>query len=409
MHHRQFLIGHPLGHSWSPALHTALGCADYALKDLLPEELEGWMCSSEWDGCNVTIPYKQAVMPYCAELSETARRIGSVNTLVRRADGSIFGDNTDIFGFEAMAARAGISFSGKKALVLGSGGTSHTVCDAVLRAGGTPVVISRSGENNYDNILEKHADADLILNTTPVGMWPHIAEQPVDLCGFQHLSGVLDVVYNPPRTRLLLQAEKLGIPCAGGLYMLCGQAAKAHELWTGEAADRETIDKMYADILNQHRNVVLIGMPGCGKSTIGRLLGEALNLPFLDADAEIVKKIGTDIPSFFQAQGEAAFRDVESEVIKELMTTGGRVIATGGGAILRQENRDLIRGFGRVIRLARPLADLATKGRPVTQQKGVEAIAKEREPFYAACADITFENSCPKEETLQTLLRLLKN
>jgi len=406
MDKRLFLIGHPLGHSWSPALHAELGSKDYALMELEPDRLEGWIKGDSWDGANVTIPYKQAVIPYCDELSDDARRIGSVNTLLRRPDGTIYGDNTDIFGFTAMAARAGISFKDKKVLVLGSGGTSHTACDAIRTSGGLPVVISRKGENTYDNIAD-HADADIIVNTTPVGMWPHISEQPVDLTVFRHLSGVLDVVYNPSRTRLVRQAEKLRIPCAGGLFMLCGQAAKAHEIWTGEKADPAVIEHMHDAVLAHHRSIVFIGMPGSGKSTIGRFTAREIGLPFVDADTEIVRRIGTDIPSYFRQHGEAAFRDIESEVIRDLMLRGGHVIATGGGAILREENRDMICGFGRVIRLRRPIEDLPVSGRPVSQAKGIQALAQEREPFYAACADITIENAGTPGETMDAVLRAL--
>ena len=385
------LIGHPLGHSCSPRLHELLGGHGYALWDTAPEELDALLQARDFAGANVTIPYKQTVMPYCAELSDTARAIGAVNTLVNRG-GTLYGDNTDAYGFAAMAKRAGVDFAGRKVLVLGSGGTSKTACYVIAKSGGTPVVVSRSGENNYENI-SRHADARVIVNTTPVGMYPHVEGAAVDLRAFPQLEGVLDVVYNPLRTRLILQAEEMGLPCAGGLYMLCGQAARAREDFTGAPVSEEALEKAYRALLQERQSLVLIGMPGCGKSTMGELLRDTLHMPLVDVDAEIIKAIGTDIPTFFKTHGEAAFRQEESRVIANITMTGGKIIACGGGAVLKKENRDHLRMNGKVVWIKRALEQLPIAGRPVSQSApSLQALYDARAPLYDACADAAVHN-----------------
>ncbi|MDD3410044.1 MAG: shikimate kinase [Eubacteriales bacterium] len=387
------LIGERLGHSFSPRLHALLGGEGYALWPMPPDALDDFLAARAFDGANVTIPYKQAVIPHCAELGETARRIGSVNTLVRRADGTLFGDNTDAFGFALMAGAAGIEFKGKKALVLGSGGTSLTACDVVRQAGGTPIVISRHGENNYDN-LDRHADAEVLVNATPVGMYPRVFASPVDLRRFPRLSGVLDVIYNPLRTLLLQQAEALGILCSGGLRMLVGQAVRARELFTGEPIPAPIVQSAYAALRAESLNLVLIGMPGSGKSTLGRLLAQQLGRPLVDVDSEIEAEAGRSIPDIFAQDGEGAFRDLESAVLEKICLRGGQIIATGGGAPLRERNRQLMRMNGFVALLERPVELLSTGGRPLS--KGLATLRRmktERAQAYAACADFRADNS----------------
>ena len=398
------LIGHPLGHSCSPRVHELLGGHDYQLWDTAPEKLDAFLREKAFDGLNVTIPYKQAVIPYCDTLGETAKLIGSVNTIVKRSDGTLFGDNTDAYGFLCMARRAGIDFSGKKVLVLGSGGTSRTACAVIRAEGGQPLVISRSGENNYGN-LHLHADVQVLVNTTPVGMYPHADAAPLDLTLFPRLTGVLDVIYNPLRTRLLQQAQEMGLRCEGGLYMLCAQAARARELFTGEKIADDTLRAAYETLLRERQNLVLIGMPGCGKTTVGRALAQKTGMSIVDTDELIVQKAGKPIPQIFAEEGEQAFRDLEQQVIAACCSTGGSIISTGGGAVLRRENRLNLRMNARVVWIKRPLALLPFRGRPLsTGYAAIEDMYKIREPLYRACADTVIENTGSIQDTLEQLI-----
>jgi shikimate dehydrogenase len=386
------LIGETLGHSYSARLHALLGDAEYALRPVKREELDAFLSARDFQGLNVTIPYKREVIPYCAELSDMARAAGSVNTLVKRADGSLFGDNTDAYGFAKMAERAKISFTGRKVLVLGSGGTSQTACHVVREAGGEVVVISRNGENDYEH-LDRHTDAAVIVNTTPVGMYPEIAASPVDLARFSKLVGVLDVVYNPLRTRLLQQAKALGIAHAGGLIMLVWQAVRARERFDGRAVPLETARAAERALRREKANLVLVGMPGSGKSEVGKRCAQTLGRPFVDADAEIVRRAGKPIPRIFKEDGESVFRALETAVIAEYAPRSGLVLATGGGAVLNAENRANLRANGAVVWLTRPLNLLQTKGRPLST--GPEALARmesERSALYRETADYVVAN-----------------
>ena len=396
------LLGRKLGHSYSPAIHSLLADYDYRLYEKEPEELEAFLRDGSWDGLNVTIPYKKAVAPYCDELSPLARELGSVNTLVRRPDGSIYGDNTDAWGFEALAKRLGVDYAGKKALVLGSGGASVTV-QAVLRHLGCRVtVISRSGPDNYEN-LDRHADAQVLVNTTPVGMYPANGQAAVDIARLTKLEAVLDLIYNPARTRLILDAQARGIPCESGLYMLVGQAARASEHWTGRSISRETLESVWHQIGSRMQNLILIGMPGSGKTTIGRALAQALGREFADADEILVSRIG-NISDYFAAHGEDAFRREETRVMAELGQRSALVIATGGGCVTRPENYDLLRQNGTLVWLKRPLDRLPTDGRPVSQRDGVAAIYEKRKALYARFADIAVENDGSPEAVARTIL-----
>ena len=401
---RYGLIGERLGHSHSPRLHALLGDESYALTPIARDALNAFMLAGDFAGVNVTIPYKRAVIPYCAELSQTARQVGSVNTVVKRADGTLYGDNTDAFGFAKMAERAKISFREHKTLVLGSGGTSLTACYVIREAGGEAVVISRSGEINYSQ-MDQHLDAQIIVNATPVGMYPSVDDSPVDLSRFHSLIGVMDVVYNPMRTRLLQQAAQLGIPHVGGLTMLVWQAVRAREIFDGRSIDPEMAAKVEDVLRHDVNNLVLVGMPGCGKTTVGKLCAKALGLQFVDIDAEIVHRVGKPIPQIFSEDGEAVFRALESEMIQACGKRSGQVLATGGGATLREENRMNLRMNSVVVRLTRRLENLSMQGRPLSQ--GLEALRKmeiARTPLYETCADLTVANDSTVAECVQKVL-----
>ena len=400
------LLGEKLGHSFSPRIHQELGGYEYRLYEKSPQELDVFLKSGDFDGLNVTIPYKQTVIPYCARMSPRAQAIGSVNTLVRRADGSLWGDNTDYDGFFAMLEQANISLDGKKALVLGSGGASKTV-QAVLRdRGASVVVISRSGPDSYDN-LDRHADARLVVNTTPVGMYPKNGAAALDIRRFPRCEAVLDVVYNPARTRLMLDAEACGIPAFGGLLMLVEQARRAAEIFTGNQIDAAVTGRLTAKLARETQNIALIGMPGCGKTTVGRALADLLGRPFYDADEQIETRAGRKIPDIFAQDGEAAFRRLETEVLAELSRQSGAVIATGGGVVTREENRDLLRQNSTIVWLQRDLHSLPLAGRPVSQSRPLNELAAERMPLYRAWSDAAVE-VCGPEETAKAIQRELK-
>ena len=402
------LLGKTLGHSYSPQIHAQLGDYSYELFEKQPEELENFLRHGEFDALNVTIPYKKAVLPYCAALSDAVKAIGSANTLVRQPDGTLFADNTDAFGFSCIADECGVDIAGKKALVFGSGGASVTAQYVLKTRGAREVlVISRSGEHNYEN-LEKNTDAEILVNTTPLGMYPNNGASPADLTRFPRCEAVLDVVYNPARTALLLQAEALGIPHAGGLLMLVAQAKRASELFTGSAIADTRIGEIYRTLAVQMQNIVLVGMPGCGKSSIGTLLAEKLDRPFLDADAEIEKAAGMPIPDFFKLCGEGAFRDLESRVLAELGKRSGAVIATGGGAVLREENYAALHQNGTIVWLTRDLARLPIDGRPVSQATSLDALFAARKTRYERFADHIIDNNGAPDETVRAILEALR-
>ena len=400
------LLGRKLGHSYSPAIHAQLGDYSYVLMEKEPEELQDFLTGDHFDGINVTIPYKKAVVPYCDALSPTARRLGSVNTLVRRADGTLYGDNTDYDGFAALVCRSGIDATGCKALVLGSGGASVTVCAVLEAMGAQAVVISRSGENNYDN-LHRHADAAIIVNTTPVGMYPHNGETPLDLSLFPQCKAVFDLIYNPARTALMLQAEALGIPAYGGLHMLVAQAKRAAELFTGTAIDDGVIDTIRASLERKMQNIVLIGMPGCGKSSVAAALGKALGREVCDSDALIEELAGMPIPEIFSTQGEAAFRALETEAIAQLSRRSGIILATGGGCVTREENYPLLHQNGVLFWLQRDIDRLPTDGRPLSQSGKLQAMYEQRAPLYARFADHRIDNNGTLEDTVAQIKEVM--
>lgn len=402
------LLGEKLGHSYSPQIHSMLADYEYKLFEKSPEELEDFLKSGEFDGLNVTIPYKKSVMPYCAELSPTAAQIGSVNTIVRRSDGSLYGDNTDAFGFEKLIVHNGIEVKGKKALVLGTGGASVTA-QAVLKNLGASevVVISRKGEDNYENIA-KHADAEIIANTTPVGMYPNNGKAAVDLTQFPKLSGVLDVVYNPARTALLLQAEKLCIPCAGGLYMLVSQAKRSCELFTGNSIPDSEIDRIERVLSHQMQNIVIIGMPGSGKTAVSTMLAERLGRKIFDTDTIVSEKAGVTIPEIFAAQGEAGFRKLETEATAEVGKLSGNIISTGGGVVTVADNYELLHQNGVIVWIERDTNKLARDGRPISLSSDLNELYAARLPLYEHFADIKADNNGDINDTVNAIMEMIK-
>lgn len=400
------LLGETLGHSYSPMIHHQLGDYDYRLFEIPRDALDAFLESGDWDGLNVTIPYKKAVVPYCGALSEAAAKLQSVNTLVRRPDGTLYGDNTDLYGFLYMMRRSGIQPAGKKALVLGSGGASVTVKAALEQLGASVTVISRSGPDNYAN-LDRHADARIIANTTPVGMYPHNGAAAVDLRQFPHCEGVLDIVYNPARTALLLQAEELGIPCAGGLSMLVAQARRSSELFTGAVMDDGVLERVERTVQGQLRNIVLIGMPGSGKTTIAAALSRTLGREAVEADDLISQKAGMSIPEIFAQSGEEGFRALETEVLAEQGKRSGIILSTGGGCVTRPENYPLLHQNGVIFCLTRALSKLPTDGRPISQSTDLAQLYARREPLYRRFADVMVSNDGAPEDTLQTIMEVL--
>ena len=401
------LLGRRLGHSYSPQIHSYLGNYSYVLFEKEPEELEDFLKNGDFTGINVTIPYKKEVIPYLDELSPTAAKMGAVNTIIRRADGTLYGHNTDCFGFSSMVKKSGLNVKDKKVLVLGSGGASNTVVAVLKELGATVIIISRSGEHNYSN-LHLHADASAIVNTTPVGMYPNTGVSPVDLDLFPNLEGVLDVVYNPARTQLLLYAEDRGLPTENGLWMLVAQAKEAAEYFTGSPIDDSVIASIHRKLSSRMQNIVLIGMPGCGKSTVASLLGEQLGRTVMDADEEIIRLVGKTIPEIFAQDGEAVFRDWETKALEALGKQSGLIIATGGGCVTQPRNYPLLHQNGRIIWLQRQLDSLPTDGRPLSQANRVTDLYTIRKPMYQRFADHIVDNNGNPAQTVSAIIHALE-
>ena len=401
------LLGRSLSHSYSPLIHRYLGDYPYELFEKEPEEIPGFLKNKDFTGINVTSPYKKTALPYCNELTQIAKRLGAVNTIVKHADGTLLGHNSDYFGFCSMIGKLGISVSGKKVLVLGSGGASVTAATVLQDLGANVVVISRSGEDNYSN-LQRHKDAALIVNATPVGMYPNTDDRPLDLGCFRQLEAVADLIYNPARTRLLMDAEKQGLKTENGLWMLVAQAKESAELFTGTSIDDRKIGEIYCVLRQQMENIILIGMPGCGKSTVGAALAELLNRCFIDTDTEIEKVAGCTIPEIFEKAGEPGFRKLETEVLTRLGKESGLVIATGGGCVTKEENYPLLHGNSKIIWLQRDLEKLPTEGRPLSLSGSLQAMFEMRQPLYWQFADITVGNDGAVSETVQKILNALR-
>ncbi len=391
-------IGEHLPHSFSKEIHERIEDYDYCLKELTPDEVGLFLQERNFKAINVTIPYKQTVIPYLDEISETAKAIGAVNTIVNRG-GKLYGYNTDFGGMQALIRRMNLNFSGKKVVILGTGGTSKTARAVAESFGATQVIkASRSGKDgalSYPDIYKYHSDADFLINTTPCGMFPNSDEMPIDPEKFSGLQGVIDAIYNPLCSCLVLKAQEMDIPACGGLYMLVAQAVLAAEFFTGKTYAPNLIDKIYQDIFTHKQNIVLVGMPCCGKSTISKILAEDLGMRWIDTDDVVVEKTGMQISDIFARHGEAYFRDREADVIRELASMNGCVIATGGGTILREENIEALHRNGRVYFVDRPLEQLIpTMDRPLCDsEEKVRRIYAQRYERYCYVADVVVSST----------------
>lgn len=392
------LIGRTLKHSYSVHIHRALGNSGYALYELEPDALGAFLSQPDIGGLNVTIPYKLDVMAYCDELDETARAIGSVNTIVRLKNGKITGYNTDAYGLSYMAARAGVSLQGKKVVILGSGGASLTAQYVAKTAGAREiVVVSRNGADNYDN-LNHHADAQILINTTPVGMYPHTGEIPLDPALFPACEGVLELIYNPRRTALAFRAAQLRIPCADGLGMLVAQAKAAEELFFKTAIPDSENERILRLLRQSMQNIVLIGMPGSGKTTIGAALASLTGRTAIDLDEQIVLADGRTIPQIFATSGEAAFRALEREQAERWGKESGCILVTGGGIVKDERNYHPLKQNGRIYHVERDLSLLPREGRPLSANADLSAMQRERAPLYKRFRDERISNDTTPED-----------
>lgn len=400
------LLGRTLGHSFSPEIHHSIGGYTYELFEVEPENLKGFFENTALKGFNVTIPYKKDVIKYCSSLSDAAQKTGSVNTIVRNPDGSFAGHNTDYYGLEYLIRSAGFDVSGAKVIILGNGGVSGTVRQLMKDIGAAEVVtISRKGEDNYENI-SRHYDAGFIINTTPVGMYPDNGRAVIDVTEFKNCKGVIDLIYNPVKTRLVMDAENAGIPAEGGLRMLVAQAAGACELFLGSKISDEQIEAEYMRILRQVENIILIGMPGCGKSSIGERLAEITGKSFADSDIKIIEQTGRSAEDIICSEGEEYFRRIETSIAGTEGAHTGRVIATGGGVVTRGENLDLLRQNGRIVYIKRSLEELSADGRPISAANRIEDLFSKRKAAYESWSDFEVENA-GIEETAAKIAQLL--
>lgn len=397
------LIGKTLKHSYSKIIHGELGNYDYDLYEIAPENLKEFVLSGKLKGYNVTIPYKKDIIPYLDEVDERALKIGAVNTVVEK-DGKRYGFNTDFLGMKYMLSHAGITLKDKVVMLLGSGGTSNTANAVALSEGAKEVIkVSRTGEVNYQNCFERK-DVEVIINTTPVGMFPNNYESPLSISGFPNLIGVADVIYNPNLTALTAQAKERGIKYANGLPMLVAQAKYAMELFLDKTVSDSVIEKVLSKLEKETLNIVLIGMPGSGKTTVGKALAELLGREFIDTDLEIEKRENRDIPLIFKENGEEYFRAVESAVIKEVGLMTGKVIATGGGVIKNKDNYFPLKSNGVIFWIKRDLSALPTDGRPLSKDADVlKKLFEERKDLYAFFADEIIENDTDIEKVVKEI------
>lgn len=389
------LLGRSLKHSFSPEIHhriaelTGIPYA-YSIFEKEPEEVGDFLQNGDWTGLNVTIPYKERVMEFCDEISEEARQIGAVNTLVRR-EGKIFGYNTDYFGFRKSLEQTCVEVRGSKATVLGSGGASKAVCRVLEDMGASRVdVVSRTGKLNYENLRE-HKDADILVNTTPVGMYPNNGRAPVFPASFPNLKWAVDVIYNPLRTNFLCQAKKAGIEELSGMKMLVLQAAASAELFLDTKISGSVTAKIESELVASKRNIVLIGMPGAGKTTIGTILAAELGCSFYDTDEMIIAMEGKSIPEIFAEEGEDVFRRIEAEAVSEVSKVTGAVISCGGGVVTREENYYPLAENGLIVFLNRDISLLSAVGRPVSQAVPPERLYRMRLPLYRSWCDAEIE------------------
>ena len=393
-------IGEHLKHSFSAEIHHALADYSYEICEVAREDLDLFLQKKDFCGINVTIPYKELVIPHLYYISEQAKQIGAVNTVVNR-EGRLYGYNTDFYGMQSLIERLGVPLRGKKLAVLGSGGTSHTAVAVAKALGADPVLCvgrkQKDGVIDYETLYREHADLQFLINTTPCGMYPYpdgndkMPAAAIDLSRFASLEGVVDAVYNPLRPRLILDAKEKGIPAEGGLFMLVAQAVRASEIFLDTTYPEGTVERVYQGVLRQKENLVLSGMPGSGKSTVGAILAKRLGMELIELDAEIEKEAGTSISRIFETQGEQAFRDLESRIIKEKVAQrNGLIVSLGGGAVLRKENIDALRRNGRIYFIDRPLRELLpTPDRPLASSaEAIKRRYEERYGIYLATADV---------------------
>lgn len=401
------VLGRVLGHSYTPTIYRELAGLDYRKFEREPEELESFVRSDEWEGFNVTIPYKRDLVAYMDELSPIAERMGNINTVVRLPDGRLRGDNTDYYGFKVLVESLGLELAGKKAVVFGgSGGAGSTAMMVLADLGMRAVSIDRSGRNTYEN-LDEHADAALAVNCTPVGMFPACPKAPCSLTALPRLEGLVDIVYNPARTALMMETDRLGIPNAGGLLMLVAQAAQAVERYTGRSVGRERIAEVTSSLARSERNIALIGMPGSGKTRVGQQIAAHLDRPHVDSDWELEQHLGCSCSDYIVDAGEEAFRRAESDCLAQIAARSGQVISCGGGVVTQPENYDLLRQNSVIVMLDRPIAELSKKGRPLSQRDGVEALAERRKPLYRSWADIIVTSRESADATAREAIRAL--
>lgn len=398
------VLGRTLGHSYTPTIYRQLADMEYVRFEREPDQLAGFLHGDEWEGVNVTIPYKRAVIPYLDELSDTARRLGNVNTITRLPDGRLRGDNTDYFGFRFLVESLRIDVEGMTALVLGgSGGAGTTACTVLSDLGVTAVPVGRTGEVTYGD-LDRYRSAELIVNCTPVGMYPNCPDSVISLDGFDNLRAVVDIVYNPARTGIMMQAEARGIPVAGGLLMLVAQAAQAVERYTGAVIAPARITELTQALSATEQNIALIGMPGSGKTRVGQNLARLLGRTHVDCDWYFKERYGRSCAEYITTEGEDAFRREESACIRELGARSGLVVSCGGGVVTRPENYDALHQNSLIVMLDRPLSELASKGRPITARDGVQKLAEQRMGLYRSWADLIVASRDCAEHTAEAIV-----
>lgn len=402
-------IGETLKHSFSKEIHEKLEKYAYGLIEIPKDKLDGFLTDKNFKGINVTIPYKQAVIPYLYEIDSHAKEIGAVNTVVNR-EGRLYGYNTDFYGMRELIKHASIDVAGKKVAILGTGGTSKTAYAVAKSLNAKDIIrVSRKSDGGavtYDELYQKHVDTEIIINTTPVGMYPNIFDSPLDVSKFDKLSGVIDAVYNPIKTPLICEAEKRGANAEGGLYMLVAQAVKASEIFLGISYPADTTEKIYASLIRNKENIVLIGMPSSGKSTVGKILAEKLGRELIDTDKLIVETEKKPIPEIFSTFGEGYFRDAEEKAVKSSASLSGKIIATGGGAVLRETNVTALTQNGKIYFIDRPLDSLlVTSDRPLSRDReSINRLYRERYEIYKRSAHRTISAECEAEEVAKRIL-----
>lgn len=407
------LIGHPLSHSYSKIIHEKIASYQYSINDILPEALPAFFEKKDFEAINVTIPYKESVIPYLDQISPEAKEIGAVNTIINK-NGKLYGYNTDYLGLTALIKKAQIDISNKKVLILGSGGTSKTAYYTAKKMGARQILkVSRSPKEDaitYEMAIKNHTDAEIIINTSPCGMYPNTDEKPIDIINFPKLKGIIDVIYNPLSSLLIIEGRENNIPSIGGLYMLVAQAVYACSLFIDKELQLEIIDQIYDSIYEEKSNIVLIGMPSCGKSTIGKKIAEISVKEFIDCDQKIIEKINMPISKFFEEKGESAFREIESRLISELALVNKALIATGGGAILKKANIQNLKKNGIIFFINRDLEKLlVSDDRPLSSSKeAIQKLYEERFALYRQAADYEINGNLSIEEISLQIINILK-